>query len=73
MPRDEPGAVQHEQDQYWLEATRVEALLVLDDPGFAEACDALYASAPEPWMKESTEDQLEKVRRQKAAARPGRS
>ena len=73
MPRDEPGAVQHEQDQYWLEATRVEALLVLDDPGFAEACDALYASAPEPWMKEPTEDQLEKVRRQKAAARPGRS
>ena len=33
MPRDETGAVQHEKDRYWREATRVEALCVLDDPG----------------------------------------
>ena len=31
---------------------------MLDDPRFAEARDALYASAPEPWMKETTQDQL---------------
>ena len=69
MPRDETGAVQQEHDRYWREATRVEALLVLDDPGFAEARDALYASAPEPWMKQSTEDQLAAVLRQKGSGR----
>jgi hypothetical protein len=69
MPRDETGAVQREQDRYWLQATRVEALCVLDDPAFAEARDALYASAPEPWMKQATEDQLAAVLRQKGSGR----
>ena len=73
MPRDETGAVQHEHDRYWREATRVEALCVLDDPGFADARDALYASAPEPWMKQATKDQLAAVLRQKAAAGPDSS
>ena len=69
MPRDETGAVQHQNDRYWGEATRVEALLVLDDPRFAEARDALYARAPEPWMKQTTEDQLAAVLRQKGSGR----
>lgn len=73
MPRDETGAVQHEKDRYWREATRVEALCVLDDPRFAEARDALYARAPEPWMKQATKDQLAACDRQKAVAGPGRS
>ncbi len=69
MPRDETGAVQHQNDRYWGEATRVEALLVLDDPRFVEARDALYARAPEPWMKQTTEDQLAAVLRQKGSGR----
>ena len=46
---------------------------MLDDPRFAEARDALYISAPEPWMKQATEDQLALVIGQKAAVNPGRS
>ena len=73
MPRDRSGTVQDMADRYWREATRVEALLVLDDPRFAQARDALYAGAPEPWMKQSTEDQLSAVLRQRGSADPGRS
>jgi hypothetical protein len=68
MPQDKTGTKQDKDDLYWREATRVEALLVLDDPRFAEARDALYTRAPEPWMTQSTADQLEAVSRQKAAA-----
>jgi MAP3K TRAFs-binding domain len=68
IPRDQTGSAQDKADWYWREATRVEVLLVLDDPGFAEAHDALVARAPESWMVETTEDQLAGVRRQKAAA-----
>jgi hypothetical protein len=73
MPRDETGAKQDQNELYWREATRVEALLVLDDPRFTEARDALYTRAPEPWMKQSTADQLDAVSGQKAAAGEGRA
>jgi hypothetical protein len=66
LPQDETGTTQDQDDLYWRKATRVEALLVLDDPRFAEARDALYAQAPEPWMRQSTEGQLAAVVRQKA-------
>ena len=68
LPLDKTGTTQDKDDLYWRKATRVEALLVLDDPRFAEARDALYAQAPEPWMRQSTEDQLAAIVRQKAAA-----
>ncbi len=61
----ETGAAQDEEDLYWRRATRVEALLVLDDPRFAEARDALYAQAPETWMRRSTEEQLAAITKQK--------
>jgi hypothetical protein len=70
MPRDQIGTMQDKDDLYWREATRVEALLVLDDPGFAEARDALYAKAPADWMMQATEGQLALVNGQKG---PGRS
>jgi hypothetical protein len=70
MPRDQIGTMQDKDDLYWREATRVEALLVLDDPGFAEARDALYARAPADWMMQATEGQLALVNGQKG---PGRS
>ena len=71
MPRDRSGTVQDMADRYWREATRVEALLVLDDPRFAQARDELYAGAPEPWMRQSTEDQLSAVLLQRGSADPG--
>ena len=66
LPQDETGTTQDQDDLYWRNASRVEALLVLDDPRFAEARDALFAEAPEQWMRRSTQDQLALVVRQKA-------
>jgi hypothetical protein len=61
MPRDQNGGVQNIADWYWLAATRVEALMGLADPQFEPARDAIFAAAPEPWMREATKAQLEKL------------
>jgi hypothetical protein len=60
MPRGKNGQVDM-TEWYWLAATRVEALMGLGDPQFADARDAVFAAAPEPWMKDATEGQLEKL------------
>lgn len=61
MPRAADGTLQSANDWYWLEATRVEAMMGLGDPGYEAAKAALFAAAPEPWMKEATEAQLQKL------------
>jgi hypothetical protein len=61
MPRDGSGKVQDIQEWYWLEATRVEAMMGLADPNFATARDELFANAPEDWMRKATEEQLDKL------------
>ena len=61
MPRDGSGKVQDIQEWYWLEATRVEAMMGLADPKFAAARDELFANAPEEWMRKATEEQLDKL------------
>ena len=61
MPRDGSGKVQDIQEWYWLEATRVEAMMGLADPKFAAARDELFANAPEDWMRKATEEQLDKL------------
>ena len=61
MPRAADGAVQSTADWYWLEATRVEAMMGLGDPRYEASKAALYAAAPEPWMKDATEAQLQKL------------
>ena len=61
MPRDGSGNVQDIQEWYWLEATRVEAMMGLADPNFATARDELFANAPEDWMRKATEEQLDKL------------
>jgi len=61
MPRDAAGKAQDVQEWYWLAATRVEAMMALKDPGFAAARDELFANAPEQWMRQATETQLEKL------------
>ncbi len=61
MPRDASGQAQDPAQRYWLKAVHVEALLGLADPQFPQARDTLLAAAPEPWMKEATEQQLAKL------------
>ena len=61
MPRDGSGKVQDIEEWYWLEATRVEAMMGLADPKFAAARDELFANAPEGWMRKATEEQLDKL------------
>ncbi len=61
MPRDATGHVQDLAQWYWLEAAHVEALMGLADPRFPSVRDALFAAAPEPWMKQATEQQLAKL------------
>jgi hypothetical protein len=61
MPKDGSGKVQDIQEWYWLEATRVEAMMGLADPNFAAARDELFANAPEEWMRKATEEQLDKL------------
>lgn len=61
MPRAADGTVQSAADWYWLEATRVEAMMGLGDPRFEAAKAELFEAAPEPWMKEATEAQLQKL------------
>lgn len=66
----ELDAVKHDATQldleelYWLRASRVEALLGLGDhEGSAKAFEEARSAqpAPEPWMIESTEEQLKKL------------
>jgi hypothetical protein len=61
MPSDAQGRIADLADWYWVEATRVEALMGLGDPQFTSARDALFAAAPESWMKEATQTQLDKL------------
>ena len=61
MPSDKSGNIADINDWYWVEATRVEALMGLGDPQFTAARDALFAAAPESWMKEATQTQLSKL------------
>jgi hypothetical protein len=66
MPLNHDGTVQDPAAHYWRDATRVEALLVLDDPGYNTAREALLTSAPQSWMEKATEKQLADVGRQLA-------
>jgi hypothetical protein len=63
LPKAESGLVQDPVEKYWLEATRVEALMGLGDARFEQARTALFATAPEPWMNQTTESQLTKLSR----------
>lgn len=50
--------------RYWVEASMGEAYIGLENEAGAEKLlAAAYANAPEAWMKESTEGQIEKLRK----------
>jgi tetratricopeptide repeat protein len=61
LPRDQNRRPQDPGEEYWLRATRLEALMGLDDPRFEEERTKVFATAPEPWMKGTTESQLAKL------------
>jgi hypothetical protein len=61
LPKDQDGNAQDPGEEYWLRATRVEALMGLDDPRFEEERGTLFVAAPEPWMKATAESQLKKL------------
>ena len=63
LPKDKAGQVQNPAEKYWLEATRVEALMGLGDPRYEQANADLFATAPEAWMNDTTKGQLEKLAR----------
>jgi hypothetical protein len=51
-------------NSYWVLATLAEALLGVGDEAAAQKkLEDAFAAAPEPWMKESTEEQLKQLRR----------
>jgi hypothetical protein len=52
------------EDQYWVIATKAEACLGIGDESAAQrALEQAFAVAPAPWMKESTQEQMDKLRR----------
>jgi hypothetical protein len=61
MPKDQEGNPQDPIEKYWLEATRIEAMLGLADSRCDEEREKLFATAPEPWMNATTESQLKKL------------
>jgi hypothetical protein len=70
LPKDQDGNPQDPAERYWLAATRVEALMGLDDPRFEKEREELFATAPEPWMNGTTDSQLNKLAELLMARRP---
>ena len=61
LPKGKDRQPQDPVEKYWLEATRVEVLMGLNDASFEDERAKLFASAPEGWMNSSTESQLKKL------------
>ena len=56
--------------KYWLAATRAESLIALGDKSGEQLMKDALASAPAPWMADSTKNQLDRLNRILAAASP---
>ena len=55
-------ALKHQAEtRYWVLATHGEAMVGLDDPAAPQRLDAIYGSAPAPWMADSTREQIGKL------------
>jgi hypothetical protein len=48
-------------NRYWVLASLGEALLGPGDPTAKSKLEEANAAAPEPWMKESTHEQIDKL------------
>jgi len=56
-------------EKYWLAATHAESLIALGDNSGEKLMQTAIANAPAPWMAQTTQSQLERVRRLLATAR----
>lgn len=67
-PLDERGAsaeatLEYKKSRYWVLATMAEACLGLGDEAKGQQwLEEAFASAPEPWMKASTQEQMDKLK-----------
>jgi hypothetical protein len=57
----EQARKQQAETRYWVLATLGEAMVGLGDPAAPQRLDAVYASAPAPWMADSTREQIGKL------------
>ena len=57
----EPARKQQAETRYWVLATLGEAMVGLGDPAAPQRLDAIYRSAPAPWMADSTREQIGKL------------
>jgi hypothetical protein len=70
-PTPESGEVRPlAEERYWVEATHAECLIALGDPSGEDLMKKALASAPAPWMADTTRSQLGRVRALLAKARP---
>jgi hypothetical protein len=70
-PTPESGEVRPlAEERYWVEATHAECLIALGDPSGEDLMKKALASAPAPWMADTTRGQLGRVRALLAKARP---
>jgi hypothetical protein len=56
-------------ERYWIAATHAESLIALGDKSGEDEMQKVLASAPAPWMAESTKNQLDRLRVRLATAR----
>jgi hypothetical protein len=61
LPRDAGGRAQDPHEEYWLNASRLEALLGLRDPRVEPTKALVFERAPEEWMMQATRSQLDKL------------
>ena len=59
---DAKAAAEYGKAKYWVLATRAEAMIGLGDASGEERLQEAYGLAPETWMKDSTDEQLQKLR-----------
>jgi hypothetical protein len=70
-PTPESGEVRPlAEERYWVEATHAECLIALGDTSGEDLMKKALASAPAPWMADTTRSQLGRVRALLAKARP---
>ena len=56
-------------ERYWMAATHAKSLIALGDKSGEDEMQKVLASAPAPWMAESTKNQLDRLRGRLATAR----
>ena len=59
---DAKAVAEYGKAKYWVVATRAEVMIGLGEASGEQQLQEAYGLAPETWMKDSTEEQLQKLR-----------